>query len=79
VEADCNRLYLRIFLNQLYEGWHHGKQFKHVLLDQMFVDNKYQERGIGKELFYLAVESVKEWGVDKFYICAGSSEGTLGF
>jgi len=33
-----------------------GKQFKYVLLDQMFVDNKYQDKGIGKELFRLAVE-----------------------
>jgi len=56
-----------------------GVQFKHVLLDQLFVDNKHQGQGIGKELFRLAVEKAKEWDVDKFYICAGSSEDTLGF
>jgi len=56
-----------------------GSQFSHVLLDQMFVDNNYQGCGIGKELFRLAVKTVKEWDVDKLYICAGSSEDTLGF
>ena len=45
-----------------------GKQFNYVLLDQIFVDNKYQGKGIGKELFRLAVEDAKQWDVDKFYI-----------
>jgi len=56
-----------------------GSQYKYVLLDQLFIDNKYQNQGIGKKLFYLSAEKVKEWDVDKFYICAGSSEDTLGF
>ena len=56
-----------------------GCRYKYVLLDQLFVSNKYQERGIGKQLFRLSAEKAREWGVDKFYICAGSSEDTLGF
>jgi len=56
-----------------------GNQYKYVLLDQLFVDNKYQDKGIGKQLFYQSVEKTKGWGVDKFYICAGSSEDTLAF
>jgi len=56
-----------------------GNKSKYVLLDQMFVDNKYQGKGIGKRLFRLSAENVKEWGVDKFYICACSSEDTLAF
>ena len=56
-----------------------GSQFKYVLLDQLFVDNKYQGQGIGKKLFHLSAEKAREWGVDKLYICAGSSEDTLAF
>ena len=56
-----------------------GSRHKYVLLDQFFVDNKYQNKGIGKKLFFQSVEKAKEWGVDKFYICAGSSEDTLAF
>ena len=56
-----------------------GNLSKYVLLDQMLVDNKYQGQGIGKELFRMSAEKAKEWGVDKFYICAGSSEDTLAF
>ena len=56
-----------------------GNQYQYVLLDQLFVDNKYQNQGIGKKLFYLSADKAREWGADKFYICAGSSEATLGF
>jgi predicted N-acetyltransferase YhbS len=56
-----------------------GSRFKYVLLDQLFVDNKYQGQGIGKNLFRLSAEKAKEWDVNKFYICAGSSENTLAF
>jgi len=56
-----------------------GSQHKYVLLDQLFVDNKYQNQGIGKRLFYLSAEKAKQWSIDKFYICAGSSEDTLAF
>ena len=56
-----------------------GKKFKYVLLDQIFISNAYQGCGIGKDLFRLSVEKVKQWDVDKVYICAGSSEDTLAF
>ena len=56
-----------------------GNQFKYVLLDQIFVSNKFQGLGIGKKLFFLSAEKVKQWNVDKLYICAGSSEDTLAF
>jgi len=56
-----------------------GTRHRYVLLDQLFIDNKYQNQGIGKKLFCLSAEKAKEWCVDKFYICAGSSEDTLGF
>jgi len=56
-----------------------GNKYKHVLLDQLFVDNQYQNKGIGKKLFHLATKKAKAWHVDKFYICAGSSEDTLAF
>ena len=56
-----------------------GNQYKYVLLEQLFVSNEYQGRGIGKKLFRLSAEKAKLWGVDKFYICAGSSEDTLAF
>ena len=56
-----------------------GSLNKYVLLDQIFVSNEYQGHGIGKKLFYLSAEMAKQWGVDKLYICAGSSEDTLAF
>jgi len=54
-----------------------GSKFSHVLLDQMFVDNKYQGCGIGKELFRISVEKVKEWSVEKLLISSSSSEDTV--
>ena len=56
-----------------------GNKYRYVLLDQIFVSNEYQGLGIGKNLFHLSTEIVKHWDVDKFYICAGSSEDTLAF
>ena len=56
-----------------------GCRCKYVLLDQLYVDNTCQGCGIGKELFHLSAKKAKLWGVDKFYICAGSSEDTLAF
>jgi GNAT superfamily N-acetyltransferase len=56
-----------------------GKQYKYVLFDQQFISAEYRKKGIGKKLFYMAVEKAKEWGADKFYIYAGSSENTLAY
>ena len=56
-----------------------GSEHKYALLDQIFISNGYRGMGIGKTLFFMAVEQAKQWGADKFYICAGSSEDTLNF
>lgn len=56
-----------------------GKQFRHVLLDQMFVNKQDRNRGIGKRLFKLAVDTARDWSADKLYICAGSAEETILF
>ena len=56
-----------------------GNNYKYVLLDQMFISAGYRRMGIGKNMFLMLVEVAKEWGADKFYICAGSSEDTLAF
>ena len=56
-----------------------GKQFKYVCLDQIFISHEYKRQGIGKKLFILSAKKALLWGVDKFYICAGSSEDTLAF
>jgi len=56
-----------------------GNKFKYALLDQLFISNGYRSMGIGKKLFFMAVDEAKLWGADKFYMCAGSSEDTLNF
>ena len=56
-----------------------GNHNKYLLLDQLFVANTYQDRGIGKKLFYLAAENAIKLKADKLYICSASSEDTLGF
>ena len=56
-----------------------GERFKHVLLDQMFVNKEDRNRGIGKQLFQRALETARNWDVDKLYICAGSAEETILF
>jgi len=56
-----------------------GDSSKYVLLDQLFIDNKHQNQGIGKKLFALVAEQAIKWQVDKLYICSGSSEDTLNF
>ena len=56
-----------------------GNKFKYALLDQLFISSGYRRIGIGKKLFFMAVEKAKSWGADKFYMCAGSSEDTLSF
>ena len=56
-----------------------GDKYKYILLDQMFVSDGYRRMGIGKKFFFMAIEQARQWGVDKLYICAGSSEDTLVF
>lgn len=56
-----------------------GKNYKYILLDQLFISNEYRKNGIGKRLFFLSVDEAKKWGAEKFYICAGSAEETILF
>jgi len=55
------------------------KKYKYVLLDQLFITLEYRGRGIGKKLFLLSADIVRNWNVDKLYICAGSAEETIAF
>jgi len=34
------------------------------MLDQLYVDNKYQGQGIGKKLFQLSAKKAKQWEVN---------------
>ena len=56
-----------------------GKQYKYVLLDQIFISKEYKRNGIGRKLFYMSADQARRCGAEKFYICAGSSEDTLTF
>ncbi|GGM38238.1 hypothetical protein GCM10011351_25470 [Paraliobacillus quinghaiensis] len=56
-----------------------GKTAKYVLLDSMFVSKQFRNYGIGKQLFQKCTERAKEWGADKLYMCAASSQETIAF
>ena len=56
-----------------------GEKFNYILLDQLFISLEHRNRGIGKKLFTLCVDSARTWEADKIYICAGSAEETIGF
>ena len=72
---DCNKLVGFCSVNSNIFGNCH----KYLLLDQLFVANTHQDRGIGKKLFRFAVEYAVIRKADKLYICSGSSEDTLAF
>ena len=56
-----------------------GKQEKYVLLDQLFVSQDKRRKGIGKELFKMCAKQAAEYGAEKLFLCAGSSENTIAF
>ncbi|MRH41555.1 GNAT family N-acetyltransferase [Aquibacillus halophilus] len=56
-----------------------GESAKYVLLDSMFVSNQFRNYGIGKHLFQKCTEKAKEWGAEKLYLCAASSQETIAF
>lgn len=56
-----------------------GEIHRYALLDQLFISNEVRGRGIGKKLFMMAANITKNKGIEKFYICAGSSEETIAF
>lgn len=56
-----------------------GKQGQYVLLDQLFVSQNKRGKGIGKALFFQCAKQAKEYGAEKLFLCAGSSENTIAF
>lgn len=56
-----------------------GETAKYLLLDSMFVSKQCRNYGIGKQLFQKCTEKAKEWGADKLYMCAASSQETIAF
>ncbi|KAB3531564.1 GNAT family N-acetyltransferase [Alkaliphilus serpentinus] len=56
-----------------------GCTAKYLLLDSMFVSKDYRGRGIGKKLVQLCRNQALDWGADKLYLCAASSEATIAF
>lgn len=56
-----------------------GNSYKYVLLDQMFISNGSRNKGIGKALFDMCASQARQWGAQKLYLCAGSSEDTIAF
>jgi GNAT superfamily N-acetyltransferase len=56
-----------------------GETARYLLLDSMFVSRPYRGTGIGKRLFELCINQAHEWGADKLYLCAASSEDTIAF
>lgn len=56
-----------------------GNSSRHVLLDQLFVSKNYRNCGIGKMLFRICARQASEFGAEKLYLCAGSSEATIAF
>lgn len=56
-----------------------GKTSKYLLLDSIFVSREYRGFGIGKKLIDQIIKCAINWGADKLYTCAGSSEDTIAF
>lgn len=56
-----------------------GRDFKYVLLDQLFISQKYRSKGIGRNLVDLCREQAQRYGADRLYICAASAEDTIAF
>lgn len=52
---------------------------RYVLLDQLFVSNRYRGQGIGGTLFRLCAEQAGTLGARKLYLCAASAEKTITF
>ncbi|MGH4123445.1 MAG: GNAT family N-acetyltransferase [Clostridium sp.] len=56
-----------------------GETARYLLLESMFVSRTYRGSGLGKELFKHCANKAYEWGADKLYLCAASSEDTIAF
>lgn len=56
-----------------------GTECQYALLDQLFISLEHRRQGIGKQLLLRTAAAAKISGIDKLYICAGSSEETIAF
>ncbi|MCB2296171.1 GNAT family N-acetyltransferase [Clostridium tagluense] len=56
-----------------------GETARYLLFESMFVSRLYRGYGIGKKLFKHCAAKAYEWGADKLYLCAASSEDTIAF
>ena len=56
-----------------------GRNEKYVLLDQLFISANRRNLGIGNELMKLCMDAAIEFGAEKLYLCAWSSEATIAF
>ena len=56
-----------------------GTKDQYIELKLLHISSEYRGMGIGKKLFMLCVERVKEIGINKIYISANSSEETINF
>lgn len=56
-----------------------GETTRYLLLDSMFVSRTHRGAGIGRQLVALCAEQARQWGADKLYLCAASSESTIAF
>ena len=51
----------------------------YLITEDTFVKEKYVKRDYVLDVLNKPVDVVKEWNVDKLYICAGSAEETIAF
>jgi len=56
-----------------------GQSERYLLLDQLFISQKYRGQGIGKALFMMCADRARCLSAEKLYLCAGSSENTMAF
>ena len=56
-----------------------GIKKQYIELKYIHVSFEYRNKGIGKKLFELCKEKVKNIGIEKIYISANSSEETINF
>ena len=61
------------------DGLFHGDEVRYANLTMLFVDDRWQRKGIGKALFKAMCRLVSVSGADKLFISAIPSEETIAF
>ncbi len=56
-----------------------GSKNQHVVLEQLYVSNKYRNQGIGKKLVELCKDQARKMDATRIRLYAGSSEDTIAF